>query len=488
MTDDLKDARDDKHNSPGSVVYNRFVASANDTHTGPTTYRLYKKRFVGLVALIVLNMVAGMPQVWFGPIANSTASEFGLTLGQVNWFSNVLNLIFLPASIAFTLMCKRWGVRTTCYVASTFVVLSAWIRYAGTARSISTNGTLGLIMLGQLFSGIAQPAFQVIGPFYSETWFGLKSRTTVTMLIGVANPFGTGIAQLISPLPGTTRTSILLLSIISTVLAPCALLMSEAPPTPPTYAATQRNPSVASLMRALIGREPKANHTFMTIRERIDFTIITLNFGIFAGVVNSFSILTSQDFEPYGYSNDTAGFFGATLLLVGLLMAGITAPLFDRVLTHHLALTCKLFCPTLGVLWLSMIWAGQQLPILKANDEGALYAIMALIGGLSLPILPAALELAVELTRNADASAAILWSAGNLLTVLFVLVENALRADANANPPFNMHRALVFQGALTLAVSVTILGLHGKQARRQLDEQRLEETKREVAMIGAVSS
>lgn len=43
-------------------------------------------------------------------------------------------------------------------------------------------------------------------------------------------------------------------------------------------------------------------------------------------------------------------------------MAGVTAPLFDRVLTNHLALTLKVACPSLGVLWLSMIWAGLFLP------------------------------------------------------------------------------------------------------------------------------
>lgn len=158
--------------------------------------------------------------------------------------------------------------------------------------------------------------------------------------------------------------------------------------------------------------------------------------------VTSFSILTSQDFvrhfhlcllfidvidmstqEPYGYSSDTAGFFGATLFLVGLAMAGITSPIFDRVLTRHLALTCKVFCPILGILWLSMIWAGLSHHlvshftndlrgvVVKPHNTGALYTIMAIIGGFSIPILPAALELAVEVTRNADGSSAILWSA-----------------------------------------------------------------------------
>ena len=51
----------------------------------------------------------------------------------------------------------------------------------------------------------------------------------------------------------------------------------------------------------------------------------------------------------------------ATLLLAGLVAAAITSPLFDRVLTSHLAITCKILCPLLGGLWLSLIWAGACL-------------------------------------------------------------------------------------------------------------------------------
>jgi len=40
----------------------------------------------------------------------------------------------------------------------------------------------------QLFAGIAQPMFQVLGPMYSERWFDLKGRTTATMIIAVGMP------------------------------------------------------------------------------------------------------------------------------------------------------------------------------------------------------------------------------------------------------------------------------------------------------------
>lgn len=136
---------------------------------------------------------------------------------------------------------------------------------------------------------------------------------------------------------------------------------------------------------------------------------------------------------------------GAALFLVGLIAAGVTAPLFDRVLTHHLALTCRVLCPIVGVLWLSLIWAGRShivtiyvdganssIPtcfsfannLVKPNNATALYVILGLIGACSIPVLPVALELAVEVTRNADGSSAVLWA-------VCVLCSSFLRSSSH---------------------------------------------------------
>lgn len=52
---------------------------------------------------------------------------------------------------------------------------------------------------------------------------------------------------------------------------------------------------------------------------------------------------------------------GACLLLTGMAAAVVTAPLFDRVFTYHLARTAKYFVPCVAVGWFSLIWAGKLL-------------------------------------------------------------------------------------------------------------------------------
>jgi len=224
----------------------------------------------------------------------------------------------------------------------------------------------------------------------------------------------------------------------------------------------------------MLGMPVEDEEAYMTKRERVDFGIVTLVFGVLVAGSNSLAILTAQVFEPYGYSNTISGLFGASLLLVGLVAAIITAPLFDRVFTHHLALTSKVLVPIIGVVWLSLIWA------VKPNLTGGLFAIMAVIGAGSITMLPVGLELGCELTRNSDASSAVLWFSGNLVTIMFVLVEGALRASPTADPPLNMRKSLIFNGIFILAGCCSVFFLKGKQARREKDVQMRDEQQQRI--------
>jgi len=203
----------------------------------------------------------------------------------------------------------------------------------------------------------------------------------------------------------------------------------------------------------------------MTLRERFDFAILLITFSVPLAAINAFSILSAQWLSPYGYSDNTSGFMGAALLLAGIVAAIATAPIFDRVLTHHLGITVRTLCPFIGVAWLSLIWA------VKVNNTGALYTIFIVIGICSISLLPVAIELGVELTRNSDGSSAFLWFFGNLVTIFFILVQGALRDDEAAKPPLNMHRAILFNGISVFVVSLLVFFLCGRQARREMDEQ-----------------
>ena len=71
---------------------------------------------------------------------------------------------------------------------------------------------------------------------------------------------------------------------------------------------------------------------------------------------------------------------------------------------------------------LSLIWAGKyllkslacdllisQISTVRPNNLGGLFAIMTIMGILSLTLLPLSLELACEICRDAETSSATLW-------------------------------------------------------------------------------
>ena len=128
-------------------------------------------------------------------------------------------------------------------------------------------------------------------------------------------------------------------------------------------------------------------------------------------------------------------------------------------------------------------------------------------------MLPVGLELGCELTRNANASSAVLWFAyvtDHVIILIYIhslkfqwqrihsdirtlcanpffymlialrpyiyLAETALRASPNANPPLNMGQALIFNGVFIVASASFIVFIGGKQARRELDEQKLQQS------------
>ncbi|VDC06415.1 unnamed protein product [Peniophora sp. CBMAI 1063] len=353
-------------------------------------------------------------------------------------------------------------MRYTACIGTILLLFSTWIRYAGTARSLSPSGSYALVIIGQFIGGFGQPFFQVISPKYSELWFDVKSRTTATMIITLANPIGGAIGSLIAPKFTDVRHGILILAVISTCVVPLSIFILDKPPTPPTFSGAKRSPGLRALVKALAGKEVH-HDSHMLIRERLDFAIVVWMFATFSAATEGYTKSSSHWLKPYGYTSGQSGLFGAVLLIAGIVAAVSTAPLLDRVLTHHIALAIRILCPIIGLAWLSLIWAVRE------NDAPALFAIFAIIGACSISLLPIAVELGVELTRNPAGSSAIIRFAANLLSIVFIQSEGALVAPATASPPLNMHQAIIFGGVWAFSSSFLVFFLNGRQARRERD-------------------
>ncbi|KAF8212680.1 hypothetical protein K438DRAFT_1957299 [Mycena galopus ATCC 62051] len=335
-----------------------------------------------------------------------------------------------------------------------------------TIHSLSSGSAYALLFLGQFFAATAQPIFQCLGPKYAETFFDLKGRTTATMVLSIVNPIGGALGQLLSPNVGDTKQSILVLGIMSSAAAPFVFLISAAPPTPPTYSASKKAPGLLSLLRVVVNRARPTDPS-MSVRERVDFTILFFVFGVLAAA-------SLERFRNPDRRNLASGW-----LLIGHgWLYGCHSyserdrsrlrylPLFDRVFTSHLAITAKVLVPILSVAWLVFIW------IVKPHNAAVIYVLCVIVGVASVTMLPVSLELACEVTRNAEGSSSLLWFACNAFTIMFILVEGALRAGPSANPPLNMRHSLIFNGVVVMTTCVSVFFLRGQQTRKHLDQEK----------------
>lgn len=172
------------------------------TAVGP--YRLYKRRWFGVFAMASINcfslnrpnaeirwiVCAGSREcrqlavvwpysqqwcgtVWFPALSDitdvsSVVRDFGFTLDEVNWLGNIIACVYLPTACLTPIITKRYGIRrcvcpvsrlcrissltppSQCDIAAVLLLLSAWVRYAGTARSLSKGGAYTFIFMGQV--------------------------------------------------------------------------------------------------------------------------------------------------------------------------------------------------------------------------------------------------------------------------------------------------------------------------------------------------
>ncbi|KAF2853323.1 MFS general substrate transporter [Plenodomus tracheiphilus IPT5] len=434
-------------------------------------FKVYKRRWFGLAQLVLLNIVVSWDWLTFGPVSTTAATYFRTTETAINWLSTGFLFAFVVAC-PLTIYVLHRGPKNSIVAASVLLLLGNWIRYAGTKTN---GGIFGVVMFGQILTGLAQPFVLAAPTRYSDMWFTERGRVGATALATLANPFGGALAQLINPFLGSIPQVVLIVSIIATIACIPSVFIPAAPPTPPTSSSGLSKTPIAKSLNIMI-RSPS-------------FYIIFLAFSTYTGCFNAFSSLLNQILYPYGFSEDEAGICGAVLIVVGLVTAAVTSPILDR--THAYLLGIKLLCPFIALSYLAMIWAPQTRTLV------APYFISAVLGASSFSLLPVALEYLVEITFPAspEVSSTICWVGGQLFGAIFIVVMNEMKdgrpvdlemvsesgrgSGGGARPPGNMYNALVFQAVvglvilpLPLMLGVRRLGLAQGEGRLKLDEHR----------------
>ncbi len=308
-------------------------------------------------------------------------------------------------------------------------------------------------MTGQILIGLAQPFVLSAPTHYSDLWFSPNGRVSATAVASLANPFGGALGQLICPFlapnPADIPNMILYVAIISSVATVPSFFIPAGPPTPPCPSSSHPRPSL--------------RQTFSLLSSSKTFYLIFLPFATYVGLFNSISSLLTQILSPYGFSETESGIAGALLILIGLVTAAITSPLIDRSKAY---LPCiKTLVPIIALSYLAFLWAPPT------RTVPAPYIILSVLGAASFSLVPVALEYLVEATFpvGPEAGSTICWTGGQLLGGIFLVISDGLKAGKEADPPFHMRNALIFQAVVALAVVPAAMALGAKVLKGRLE-------------------
>lgn len=135
-------------------------------------------------------------------MSTKAADYFRVSESAINWLSTAFLFSFVaispyvvyervklvPADIS---RCTIWTLnrspKQSIIVASVLLLVGNWIRYAGTKAD---RGIFGLVMFGQILTGLAQPFVLAAPTRYSDLWFTESGRVSATAIASLANPFG----------------------------------------------------------------------------------------------------------------------------------------------------------------------------------------------------------------------------------------------------------------------------------------------------------
>ncbi|KAF7955320.1 uncharacterized protein EAE97_000579 [Botrytis byssoidea] len=428
----------------------RRSSERNAVGSNAGNFRVYKRRWFGLVQLVLLNIIVSWDWLTFSASSTTVSQYYDVSESAINWLSTAFLFAFVLASPFVIYVLHHGGPKPAIVISSVLLLLGNWVRY-GATRS-GPHGNFGGVMFGQILTGVAQPFVLAAPTRYSDLWFTNQGRVAATAVMSLANPFGGALAQLIDPFwagsVGSIPNMVLYISIISTIATIPSFFTPKEPPTPCSASSEEPKHALGASLRFLL-RSP-------------EFYMMMFPFWFYVGLFNSISSLINQMLSPYSFSETDAGIAGALLIVVGLVAAAVTSPLIDRTKSYLLAI--KIQIPILGICYLAFTWAPQT------RSLAAIYTILSLLGAASFSLVPVALEYLIEITHpvSPEVTSTIGWSGGQLLGGIFIIVSDKLRAggvsdgsqdDGSVRPPGNMYNALVLQAVLALVVVPLALAL-----------------------------
>lgn len=424
--------------------------------------RAHKRRWLGVAIIAMLNFMSAFSVITYAPVADLTRQHFGLTsLTPINWLYISAAFVYVGISPLSYLITQR-SAKAALVLGSSLLITGSWLRYL--AARIKSYPCL---LIGSMLCGASQPFALNIPSHYSDLWFTQGSRVTATALMSLANPLGQAIGSLVVPFMAPEVAGISTMSLCIALLFTCTTSLSVITPARP--------PSMPSPM----SHEPKLNSldSLRVLTKNTEFLCILVPFTVLVAAFNGFASLIEQFIAPYGFSDIQAGIVGAVMVVSGLIVGAITAPIFDKTKAWKIPIIVAV-CAT-AVSYFGLLFSIRDY---SAGIFITILILVALIGGSGLMLLPLALELASDVTFPVapELSSSVLWLAGQGLGGILSLMLDSLRtADHKYTHSLVFLTAVSFLPipfAIALVRSERVEGFRTRRSRDGFDEVQDSQT------------
>lgn len=222
-------------------------------------FQSYPYRWVILLVFCCLEISSVMLWVSFAPISDVTqhyfeGNSYASSITGVNMLANVFLIFYAPGTVLGFLLMAYGNLKTTFVIAASITVAGSLLRYLSSLYldSLGAANAYWLMFLGQALAAIAQPSFLNMPPAIALAWFPTSERDIATTIGAMVSPIALAVGQIIPvALASETETStgeydvsgmedLLLTEFLLTVLPLLLTIIffRDAPPTPPSYAAS----------------------------------------------------------------------------------------------------------------------------------------------------------------------------------------------------------------------------------------------------------
>lgn len=416
----------------------------------------------------------------FAPIEVEARQFFDLDSLQINFLATVYAITYPAFIIVGCLVFQRHGLWPSMVIAGLFNAAGALLRVA----CVLWSRRYPLLLLSQIVNGTAEVFYLSLPPLLSGTWFTEKQRTFSTAIAVMANSIGTCIGFVVPPAvipPGgnfsdAERESQFLRFFLAQAVLAVTVAIAAGVVLPPLPAVS---PSVTA---------PRTDfHEILPVIKRIvrnpSFVLLSFAIGIAGDVLWTVASMLPQLLIPFGVNEEQCGWIGFALTLSGAALGWLVAIYIDRKRQYKKPLLIMLFCA-------AACFCGVILTLLYATRPSTIFAaalvLLTIMGACLNALIPAQLELGVELTYPAPEaiSTAFLVCLSGILSPILTISGTEMIGDA----PTRDTVIWFMVGCALVAVISTVLMLFVRDDTHVLNRLRIEKEAVCVTLLEAVSA